>query len=137
MRTKTKPKKFAPWLETPAGYAYRVAEERRKVEARDRKADVRWAKAKRVNAVSRKRRADMAAYAALRKVFLAGPPEVRCRCCAVNPATDVHHTRGRAGKLLLDVRYWLPLCRSCHRWVGENPEAARRLGERQDRPCQP
>ena len=41
---------------------------------------------------------------------------------------DVHHTRGRAGTLLLDERFWLPVCRGAHRFIQENPAEARRLG---------
>ena len=44
------------------------------------------------------------------------------------PTTDVHHSRGRAGSLLLDKRFWIPLCREHHDWVGVNMGAARKLG---------
>jgi hypothetical protein len=41
---------------------------------------------------------------------------------------DCHHTRGRVGALLLDERFWLPLCRRHHDWVVANPQRARELG---------
>jgi len=41
---------------------------------------------------------------------------------------DVHHKRGRNGLLLFDLRYFLPVCRTCHIWIGENPQKARELG---------
>lgn len=47
-------------------------------------------------------------------------------CC--NRLNEVHHTRGRAGSLLLDQRFWLALSKQGHRWVHENPELAREYG---------
>lgn len=43
-------------------------------------------------------------------------------------ATEPHHVRGRQGLLLFDVRYWLATCSKAHRWIHDNPEAARKLG---------
>jgi hypothetical protein len=42
--------------------------------------------------------------------------------------TDVHHTRGRRGKLLLDMRWWKASCRSCHRWATDNSKEAKEKG---------
>lgn len=42
--------------------------------------------------------------------------------------TDVHHSRGRAGSLLIDERFWIPVCRRAHNWIQANPERARALG---------
>lgn len=54
------------------------------------------------------------------------------RCCAFpgceRRADDVHHTRGRVGKLLVDSRFWKPVCRHHHNWIRDNVPAARRLG---------
>ena len=41
---------------------------------------------------------------------------------------DVHHKRGKVGLLLFDVRHFIPVCRTCHDWIGDNPEKARELG---------
>lgn len=41
---------------------------------------------------------------------------------------DCHHTRGRAGSLLMDERFWLPICRRHHLWIDLNPTEARELG---------
>jgi hypothetical protein len=38
--------------------------------------------------------------------------------------SDVHHTRGRAGTLLIDMRYWIPVSREAHNWIHENPDKA-------------
>ena len=41
---------------------------------------------------------------------------------------EVHHLRGRRGKLLRDQRHWLTLSKAGHRWVHQNPCAAREMG---------
>lgn len=41
---------------------------------------------------------------------------------------DVHHSRGRCGALLMDQRWWVPVCRTAHRWIGENVAQARDRG---------
>lgn len=45
-----------------------------------------------------------------------------------NRLTEVHHTRGRAGALLLDKRFWIAVSRIGHRWIHSNPAEARRRG---------
>ena len=51
-----------------------------------------------------------------------------CQRCRKRKARDVHHSRGRAGTLLLDWRYFKGVCRCCHDWIGENPTEARAEG---------
>lgn len=41
---------------------------------------------------------------------------------------DCHHTRGRRGELLLDERFWFPVCRRHHDWIRDNPTEARKIG---------
>ena len=41
---------------------------------------------------------------------------------------DVHHSRGKDGLLLFDVRWFKPVCRACHTWIGDNPKEASALG---------
>jgi len=43
-------------------------------------------------------------------------------------AVDVHHMAGRANDLLLEEKYWLPVCRNCHDWITENSAEAIDLG---------
>jgi hypothetical protein len=52
----------------------------------------------------------------------------RCSRCGKKRRIECHHSRGRAGSLLLDQRFWIPLCFHCHRWVHQNPEEARSQG---------
>lgn len=44
------------------------------------------------------------------------------------PTEDVHHTRGRSGKMLLLAEFWKPVCRKCHDWIAANPLDARAVG---------
>ncbi len=45
-----------------------------------------------------------------------------------SPADDIHHLKGRVGKMLNDQRYWTFLCRTHHRWIHDNARAARSMG---------
>lgn len=41
---------------------------------------------------------------------------------------DIHHIRGRAGKLFMDERYMMPVSRWGHEWIAANPDLARQNG---------
>jgi hypothetical protein len=111
---------------------------------------------KRVPPVSAKRRRDSATYRTRRVVFLDGKrcavgeafaslfvstlaaslkhctgSQRLCALCLkllTVPATDVHHTRGRAGPNYLDERTWKAVSREGHEFIERNPNAARCLG---------
>lgn len=79
-----------------------------------------------ISSISDKRKANLKQYEKLKRVWLKGR-----KCCypgCNSLVVDVHHLRGRIGKLLCEQRYWLPLCRPHHDWVGRNPEEARKMG---------
>lgn len=44
-------------------------------------------------------------------------------------ATQCHHKHGRGfrGGLLMVEELWIPVCAACHRWIHDNPDAARKL----------
>jgi hypothetical protein len=67
-------------------------------------------------------------YSKKRTAFLAMHPSCQAKLigCTVM-ATDVHHKAGR-GENHLKVNTWLAVCRNCHRWIEENPDAAKELG---------
>lgn len=49
--------------------------------------------------------------------------------CAVFPAlraTQIHHSRGRLGPLLLDQRFWIPVSMAGHQWIDSHREEARK-----------
>jgi hypothetical protein len=50
-----------------------------------------------------------------------------------SPSTELHHSKGRIGKLLTDPLYFKALCNSCHSWAEKNPTLAKELGLSVDR----
>ena len=69
-------------------------------------------------------------YKKLRDEFLIGKSCVACeaRGLPANAATEIHHCRGRLGRLLCDERFWMSVCTQQHRWIHDNPKEARELG---------
>lgn len=87
----------------------------------------------RINKVSVKMKATNDKYSSLRIAFLAVNDS--CKAKLVNctrTATEVHHKAGR-GENHLKISTWLPVCRSCHRWIEEHPDAAKELGLSENR----
>lgn len=80
-------------------------------------------KAIRKNSV--KRTKENKEYLVLRDVFLNGK---RCAVFPEKRATQVHHKKGRIGKLLCDVRFFLPVSAEGHKKIEENPEWAKEKG---------
>ena len=82
---------------------------------------------------SEKRRKESYLYSKKRKTFLSNPDNL---VCIVEKAifnetlltTEIHHKKGRRGKLLNYVPYWLAISRKGHEWVHANPEKAYKLG---------
>jgi hypothetical protein len=79
---------------------------------------------------SKKMDKNMVIYNKLRKQFLKDNP-----ICPVTgePATDIHHKRGRLGKLLLDQKFWLAVSRKGHKAIEANPEWAKKMGFSENR----
>lgn len=75
---------------------------------------------------SANRRAQLAEYYRLRRRYLT--EVMMCEICGINKAVDIHHRRGRRGKGLLVIAWWMGLCRSCHSWIHEHPKEAREKG---------
>lgn len=78
--------------------------------------------------VSKKMKETISAYTKLRDAFL----YIKTNCEAklvgcTGKATDVHHKAGR-NENHLKVGTWLAVCRSCHRWIEDNPLEAKELG---------
>jgi len=86
-------------------------------------------KPKSISPVSKKRQVEMDEYSVKRNLFLIANPNCQGKLLGcTTKATDVHHTAGRVGDNYLNISKWKALCRSCHRWVEENPDAAKELG---------
>lgn len=107
---------------------------RRRIEAIKRS---REPKRKRIAPMSEHRRAELLDYGIARKLFLRQRPN--CEACPKmvgmhpcvdarsHPATDVHHKKGRQGKLLLNQKHWIPCCSHSHDFIHRNPAIARAL----------
>lgn len=70
--------------------------------------------------VSKKRQSENKIYLELRKEFL------KDKICPITKeiATEVHHQKGRIGKLFLDTRYWLAVSHEGHVKIESNPNWA-------------
>lgn len=78
---------------------------------------------------SKKRKDENKEYSKERKEYL----KVNNKCMAgldgcKKVATQIHHRKGRVGKLLTDTKYWLPVCEDCHRKIEDNPQMAYEKG---------
>lgn len=40
------------------------------------------------------------------------------------PCEECHHKKGRDGRVLLEVKWWLPTCADHHRYITDNPSWA-------------
>lgn len=91
-----------------------------------------------IRKISVNRGAQLAKYYALRLAFLKEHP--LCRVCTdlkiegmLVPlphriSTDIHHTRGRVGRLLLATQFWIPVCREHHNLIHDHPFWAKSKG---------
>lgn len=73
--------------------------------------------------------AEQKAYRKVRNEYLSAYPMCQARLDGCQgEATEVHHKRGRVGRLLTDARYFLAVCHSCHEWIELHPQEAKKLG---------
>ena len=82
---------------------------------------------KRIKPISDKRKEENKIYSKLRIDFLSQPQNKKCPITG-KPTTDIHHMKGRIGKLLNDTTYWIALSREGHRYVEDNPKWAKENG---------
>lgn len=77
--------------------------------------------------MSLRQSARLATYATVRQQYLKDHPNCGVQDCR-EAARDIHHTRGKHGKFLFDVRYFLGVCRRHHDWIHQNVGEARKMG---------
>ena len=88
----------------------------------------------RIKPRSKRRAAEEREYLKERNEWLERPENSICAVCIVEQepipqrATQVHHKKGRIGKLLLDKRFWLGVCDEHHRVITEHSAEAIRKG---------
>ncbi len=85
-----------------------------------------------IRPVSTSRASRLRVYRYLRQKFLFANPW--CRACKVrrlkiqSQATEIHHSRGRAGRLLVLREFFIPVCANCHEWIHAHVNEAREKG---------
>lgn len=82
-------------------------------------------KVSKIRPLSSKMAKKLAEYRIVRDEFL--KINTTCWNCGSSP-TECHHGAGRVGNLLTDVRYFVALCRGCHREAERSPEWAKENG---------
>lgn len=84
---------------------------------------------KKISKIGSKRKKQNDEYSKLRKLYLDAHPfcEANLPGVCTSVATDIHHKIGRIGENYLKVSEWLAVCRSCHKFIEENPIIAKEL----------
>ena len=86
--------------------------------------------AKPIKKISEKHKKTISEYSIIRKSFLEKNPNCKARLkgCGIK-ATEIHHEKGKSSKeQYLNEADFLPVCRSCHTYIEENPEFAKEKG---------
>lgn len=81
---------------------------------------------KEINKRSEKRKSEEQIYSVLSKDYKKNNPI--CEKCKKAPTTDLHHKKGRIGKLLNMVFFWMAVCRKCHNYIHDNPKESYEKG---------
>jgi 5-methylcytosine-specific restriction endonuclease McrA len=79
-----------------------------------------------IRRVSKRRAEQLRDYAGQRIIFFSKKPT--CEICGHKRSSEVHHTRGRIGAMLLDEQHWMAVCRGCHERIHRAPAWARACG---------
>lgn len=76
---------------------------------------------------SLKRKVEEKLYLKKKKEYLTA--HIRCEVKGCNYVSiDIHHKKGRVGKLLYDERFFMAVCRAHHRIIEDNPDEAKNNG---------
>lgn len=84
-------------------------------------------KAKPIKKLSQKRSNQNSEYLKLRMEFLSDNPKCQIIDCK-KESNQVHHRKGRIGKLLTDLRYFFAVCAECHEKIELYPLWAKKHG---------
>lgn len=85
-----------------------------------------------IKSVSDKRLIELKEYRVVRDAYMRDHKICEHPECS-SPSTELHHRKGRIGKLLTDSRYFCALCHDHHEWAEKNPILAKELGLSVDR----
>lgn len=85
---------------------------------------------KKIKSRSTKRAKEESLYLKENKAFLETHREIGTKCPVFpdKPITEVHHMKGRIGKLLLDKEFWLPVSSRGHAYIEKHREEAMQKG---------
>jgi len=126
---KTDPAKLRAWRERSAKKAMEKKRQKKFAQPWKAKAPIKRTPLKKV---SKSMRRKSVIYFERRVEFLREHPVCgACLARGINPApsAQLHHSRGRIGRLYLDERFWIGVCAPCHAWIHEEaPNEARELG---------
>ena len=81
---------------------------------------------KRIALVSDKRKEQLKEYKKVRAEYLKTHP--RCEVFPNLASVEIHHKKGRIGKLLTDTTYFMAVSRKGHQHIEMNPDLARANG---------
>ncbi len=83
-----------------------------------------------MRAIQKSKQVEHRHYLKMRDEFLEAHPLCQAKVSGACQyyASDVHHTAGRTGKLLLDQNYWMAICRLCHDFIHNHVAIARQKG---------
>lgn len=80
-----------------------------------------------ISKFSEKKISQLAEYRKVRDKYLKENPICEFPECN-SSKVELHHSKGKIGELLTDVRHFKSLCRTHHRFIEENPLEAKKLG---------
>lgn len=84
---------------------------------------------RKINKVAARRKIQVKSYSVIAPIYKANNPECKAKLSGcTGKTTEIHHKMGRIEDLLCDIRFFLPVCRSCHDWIEVNSEKAKELG---------
>lgn len=101
-----------------------------------------------IKQISSKKIKEINEYTKLQKEYFKDPKNRICKVCKKGGADSIHHSKGKVGfadnearlkgiTLLNDVRFWVPIHSfqinheygtTCHRYIEDHPEFARKIG---------
>lgn len=84
-------------------------------------------KPKGIPSSTKKRQKEERLYYKEKAIYMALHPICEVEGCC-EPSVDLHHKKGRLGKLIYAVKYFMAVCRKHHDMIGENPKWAYEMG---------
>lgn len=86
-------------------------------------------KPKKPNPFSEKLLNNLKIYKVVRPEYLSAHPVCQAKIDGcTGESTQIHHKAGRIGDLLINKKYFLAVCFSCHQYIENHPEEAKQKG---------